>query len=124
MYVKYIKNDVDEYEHSAASDAKMNNLGSFLVRDCRYDAQAFKSCVLDDECEAFGSDAIYIEKEGDLLILSYDFSEQLDGGPYFKIPQNEFLHLLDIWEKVYAQKPQEITIIYDEQGFSIEMERR
>lgn len=120
MYVKYIKNNVHDYDYVDATDINMNNLGNFLVRDCRYGTKMFKNCMFDNEYITFGGNLTTIEKENDHIILSDQYSQQPDGGPYFKIQKDEFLRLLDMWEKVYAQKPQEILIIYDGQTFSIE----
>lgn len=120
LYIKYVKSNEESYAYQISNSIKLDIVGSFLIHDCYYGIKGYKEGILSDECLGLTGNLTFIEKEGDHVILSDHFSEQPDGGPYFKIPKDEFLRLLDMWEKVYKEKPQEITIIYDGQKFSIE----
>jgi hypothetical protein len=60
-----------------------------------------------------------LEKEGDYIVLGDLYSEQPDRGPYFSIPKQEFIKLLDAWEKICKQKPKEVLIEWDGSKFTI-----
>jgi hypothetical protein len=108
--------------YTARSDTtiEMCILGKFLASDVRSSALSFKEWLLDETQTFTGGNITNIEKEGNDVLLNDQYSEQPDGGPYFRIPKREFINLLDEWEKICKEKPQEVLVEWDGKCFVVE----
>ena len=82
--------------------------------------QRIKNGHFDTEYAKYGGNITSLEKKDGYIIVSDQYSEEPDWGPYFPIEQSEFVKLLDEWEKICKQnpKPQEILVTYDGKHFT------
>ncbi len=94
-------------------------LGNFLSSDVCSNASSFKDWFYSDY-ETTGSNITYLEKEGDEIWLSDFLSEEDPPLHYCKLTRKQFIYILDTWEKLYKQSPEEIIITKD--GDTIKME--
>jgi len=119
-FVKLIL-DINHYRYQDANTVEMCILGCFLVSDVGCYWPSFKEWIFNEPSLYTGGNITNLEKEGDYIIISDQFSEQPDGGPYFKVSKQAFYDLLSDWEKNCKQKPNEVLIMYDGHKFEIKI---
>ncbi len=111
----------DCYGYKDADIAEMAILGCFLISDVYCFGSKPKEWVLfDTQYTKYGANITFLEKKDGYIIVSDQYSEEPDGGPYFPIEQREFVKFLDEWENICKQnpKPQEVVITYDGKRFT------
>jgi hypothetical protein len=103
------------------SNIEIAILGNFLSSDvgCCY-THFYKKWALNDQQFATGGNITWIEKEGDIIILTDLYSEE-EIPTQLTITKQQFIQLLDDWqEKVCKPKPTEVIIKYENNQFIIE----
>ncbi len=109
------------YCYDDADTVEMCILSRFLTSDVYCFGSRYKEWALfDTQYTKYGGNITFLEKKDGYIIISDQYSEEPDGGPYFPIEQPEFVKLLDEWENICKQnpKPQEILITYDGKHFT------
>jgi len=118
-YVKLVINNINYYWCDRSDTIEMCILGRFLASDVGCYWPSFKEWIFNEPSLYTGGNITNLEKEGDCIIISDQFSEKPDGGPYFKVSKQAFYDLLSDWEKTCKQKPNEVLITYDGHKFEI-----
>lgn len=107
-YLKFIKKD-NCIDYNDASDKPMFILGMFLLDDVKCSGNNFfREWVNDDRYMGGGGNYSSLEKKGDNIIIMEEWAEE--GDPFLEMPRQSFIHILDEWEKVCKEKPQEVLI--------------
>ena len=110
------------YSCLAADTIKISILGHFLTSDVRcMNVNFYKKWGLDNNQDTTGGNITYLEKENGHIYLSDLYSEE-------KVPTKlimtieQFVQLLGDWDiKVCKARPQEVSITYDNDQFTIEI---
>ena len=98
-------------------DIKIWTLAYLLRTDVGSDTKSIYDFLEDDKLIAFCGNVSYIEKEGIDLIIDLEWHDYDDKCPNkIIISKENFLNILDQWEEVYSQKPDEIIIQQYENG--------
>jgi hypothetical protein len=121
-WIKLKLTNYGNYLYVDASNVEMNILGNFLSSDVGCDnREFFKEWALSDEnAWAVSGNITVLEKEGDYIYLTEQYSEEKDPTE-LKISRNQFVKLFDEWrEKVCKSKPKEVMITEKDGEFSIE----
>lgn len=118
-FVKFILNE-ESYDCKEYNPAEMLILGFFLTDDVGCVRPNFKEWILDPRHEDTRSNFAALEKIGDHIVISDQFSELTDGGPYLKIHRDELIKILDAWTEFCKTKPKEIIITRESDTFTIE----
>ena len=87
----------------------MTEVGNFI--DWHY------NFALDPKSKSLSGNAFFLDKENNNIIIDdmlHDSEE--DHEDRAAMPKDDFLKLLNDWQKVYSQKPDEIIITQDENG--------
>ena len=109
------------YKYKESDSAELDQLICFFSDDIgSFGTSWFKEWSLDDNHEVTGGNYSYIEKEKGFVFVGCDFSEQEDGGPFFKISIENFVEILTQWDELYKTKPKEILIIQEDGGVRLE----
>jgi hypothetical protein len=88
----------------------------FLTDDVGLQVQNWKDLINDPKRDGTSSNISFLEKEGENVIVGYLFAPEND--PYknsTKLSKQNLLEVLDQWEKLCKEKPQEIWI-FEENG--------
>ena len=103
-----------------SKDAKLWTLADFLRTEVKNDIPWFRDFVFNKKRLGIGGNAISVEKDDDNnenLIIDMEwhnpYEEHEDRVVMHK---DDFLKMLNDWQKVYSQKPDEIIITQDESG--------
>ena len=123
MSVKIPRNEGGDFDFPQSDNQQMWILGHFLSSDVGCYWPSFKKFALENLFNECSGNCTNLEKKEDYILISDQFSEQPDGGPFLKVPKQEFIRLLDEWEKICKQKPQEILITFDGERFTIETKK-
>lgn len=121
-FVRFIYTDRGYYSSRDASNVEMESLGSFFTDDVGCSGgDSFKDFVLNDKFLCASSNATYLEKEDDYILLSSLHAEDLYNPVELKITRDQFLKLIDDWnEKVCKVKPKEVIIKHENGEFIFE----
>lgn len=68
------------------------------------------------------TNSVCLTKKNDIIAINSLFSDEADGGPFFKISIDQFVKLLKEWERLVNAKAQKITITEDNGIITIEGE--
>ncbi|HRN77903.1 MAG TPA: hypothetical protein PLU71_01570 [Candidatus Dependentiae bacterium] len=114
--------DYGNYSYNGASNTEMGNLGLFFTDDVGCSGgDSFKDFVLNDKFLCASSNATYLEKEDDYILLSSLHAEDLYNPVELRITRDQFLKLINDWnEKVCKVKPKEVIIKYENGEFIFE----
>ena len=106
-----------------ASGVGMSNMGIFLSRDLECNTLIFKKWAsngLERKMEGIGGNFTFLEKEDDHILISDLYSEE-EESIELKIGVQQFIQLLDDWQKkVCDKKPKEVIIEYKDGKFVVE----
>ena len=102
------------YQKVAIDSAELDLLCNFLTDDVRKDGRSFKEWI-NSSHEETGSNATYLEKYDDdnEIHLSSDYA---DDGFVFITTKEQLFSIIEQWEKLYQQQPDEIIISQDDIG--------
>lgn len=70
-------------------------IGNFLTSDVCCYSSSFKEWIIHGEQPYISSNITRLEKEDDDIILSDQYSEEPDRGPYFRVSKTALVNLLD-----------------------------
>jgi hypothetical protein len=109
------------------SNDKMGNLGFFFATDVGCPAECWNDWILNDELgDEVGGNATFLEKEDNYIYIDdlYDADGNLNRSSNIsdrlKISRTNLLQLLHDWkEKVCKKEPQEATITYENDFFTL-----
>src|SRR3990167_3735236 len=96
---------------------KLETIVGFLGHEIRSFIDWHYSFAVDPESKSLGGNAFFLDKENNNIIIDdmlHDSEE--DHEDRAAMPKDDFLKLLNDWQKVYSQKPDEIIITQDENG--------
>jgi|GEM_PF-632655 hypothetical protein len=103
----------------ASNDTMLWFLVDFLTDDVGYDGvSSWKNWLKNPDYDSTVSNATRVKKDGNIVLL-YDASEKFTDS-HLTISQENLLNILDQWEKVYAEQPNEIVIYKEADDFIIE----
>jgi hypothetical protein len=140
MKMNFVKLILDrgygDYSGRESSNVEMCVLGMFFSDICRCRHSTFKAWALADKEDPYsefnygiGTNITDLEEDdnGDIHIVD-DTGKDPDDEYYIpgriKMTKDQFVHLLDDWhEKVCKHKPQEVTIIHENDQFNIETKK-
>jgi hypothetical protein len=97
-------------------DGRVYILGSFLTIDVGADAAGWKQWAIDDIASIGGGNFSSIYMINDNSIRIQEEWEELGKGPYIELSKEEFIHILDEWQKAYQKDTREILITREEDG--------
>lgn len=109
----YVKIHIDKFGHYFPYEIKSKDLdflANFLTSDVRCYYPGFKKWALDPTRKTTGSNYAFLRKEDRFVLIGEEFAEDLDAGPFCKIPLDEFIKILDQWEQFCKTRPKEIWI--------------
>jgi hypothetical protein len=108
------------YVCTEASNIRMSILGILLSIDVDCNIYPYKETLADDRFTGHGGNFTSVNKDGDYVFIVDLYSEEAVPTEFI-ILKKVFIQLLDDWqEKVCKHKPKEVTIIYDDNQFTIE----
>jgi hypothetical protein len=119
-YVKIVLFENKHYWCDESDTQEMWILGRFLGDDVGCRKSGFKEWADKETTEYIGGNITDLERHGDYIILSETYVGPKNPGPFLKVPKQEFIRLLDEWEKICKEKPQEVLITFDGKCFTIE----
>jgi hypothetical protein len=108
----YVKIHIDKFGHYFPYEIKSEDLdflANFLTSDV-HDVPGWKKWALDQTQDFTTSNYASLQKENDLVLIGEEFAEDLDAGPFCKIPLDEFIKILDQWGQFCKTRPKEIWI--------------
>ena len=107
-------------KEEAKTETKVFTIAFFLSGEVKNDAHWFREFVFDEKRRGIGGDAVSVEKDDDNnenLIIDMEWHNPYeDHEDRVVMHKDDFLKILNDWEKVYSQKPDEIIITQDENG--------
>ena len=107
LKLKKLKNG---YEYKGSNDAALETLNYFLD-DCYGAINSFKKWINDPAIERFGGNVTSLEKEGDKIIITLEFVDnEKKYENAFKTTIEELIRIMDHWEELNKQMPEEIII--------------
>jgi hypothetical protein len=109
-----------DYDCTNASTIAMHTLGQFLSRNtCSSNISFFKKWALIKGigCDC-GNITIFEKNNGDIGCINMCSEEKKPAE--IKIAAQQFAQLLDDWEKIYKEKPQEIMVTHDDDIYTIQ----
>lgn len=115
--------DRGSYSYKGGESGQINILVIFLLADAGSSPESFKEWALNPLSISTNSNITTLEKEGNEIILGDLYSEQDDGGPFLKIPHDEFIKILDEWAVICKEKPAEVLLIKEGNTFKFEKVR-
>jgi hypothetical protein len=120
QHIKFLLNDTGFYRRISSSDDNITHLSSFLTTEVGCPAYPWKDWIIDDSLGLQTSgDLIKLKKMNNLISLKNMYASDKS---HFIIKRDQLIQLLDDWsEKVCKTKPQNVTIIYDNDIFTIEV---
>jgi hypothetical protein len=103
-----------------SQNAMLWTLADFLRTEVKNDVLWYKEFVFDNKRLGIGGDSVSVEKDDDnpdLLIIDMEwhYCDETCLGRVV-MHKDEFLKMLNRWEQVYPQKPDEIIITQDDDG--------
>src|SRR3990167_6103617 len=120
MYVKLLKTVSTYFPEEATTEPKLFTIAFFLSGEVKNDAHWFREFVFDEKRRGRGGDAVSIEKDDnnhDILIIDEEWHDCDETCPSRVVMhKDDFVKMLDDWQKVYSQKPDEIIVTQDENG--------
>jgi hypothetical protein len=98
-------------------DDALHILQFFLVNEIANDGSYFKKWALSNSIEGSGGNVTELEKEDGMIIIKLEpvFSSTAEC----RISRDNFLKIIDEWEKICKQKPKEVLIEWDGNNFTI-----
>lgn len=103
-----------------SSNKEMTMLGHFFVSDVGFSINSFKDFALDKNSTSTNSNVTYLEKENNIIKLGDLYSEEEDPTE-LNILNQQFVQLLDDWQKIVCKnKPKAVIIKYEGDQFLIE----
>ena len=119
-YNYHDKNYISYTSEIALPAPKINTIIDFLFDEIQEDVDRFRDFVDDKTRLGRGGDAVSIEKDDnnhDILIIDEEWHDCDETCPSRVVMhKDDFLKILNDWEKVYSQKSDEIIITQDENG--------
>jgi len=108
------------YSSKKASNIEMEILGRFLTDDVRSNPLSFKEYALNDWEIYTSSNTTSLEKQNSYILLNDLYSEE-EIPTTLKMTHDQFIKLLDDWEKkVCKLEPKEVIIKHENGKFIIE----
>lgn len=91
-----------------------------MTSDVGPDVSFFKRYALNNQQQYTSANATSLEKQNRYILLSDQYSEEKIPTK-LKMPEDQFIKLLDDWEeKVCKRQPKEVIIKYEKDEFVIE----
>ena|SRR3990167_2862612 len=115
-FANLTKFDDTFYTIIKTTDPKIWVVAELFVYELYSDTKIAKEFLLDSNWLATG-DSISLYKDGDNIIIDdtlHDYEEEHEDRVVMH--KDEFLKMLNDWQKVYSQKPDEIIITQDDNG--------
>lgn len=97
------------------NDDSMYILGSFLTSDVGSSARKWKELALENIAALGGSNFSSMYMHNGKLRIEEDWEER-GKGPFIELSSEEFINVLDEWEKAYTKDTKEILITKEEDG--------
>jgi len=122
--VEYIKLQLQKYGNYRCiffSNEELGNLAFLFTSDLGCPGTSLDDWIFDDNRGMeTGGNLIYLEKEGNYILLSDLYDEDKNNPVKLKISRQQLAQLIYDWqEKVCKLKPQEVTITYENDTFSL-----
>lgn len=95
------------YEMIESSNQQLFILGLFLTDDYQRNPNFFKNW-LNNYNQNTGGNVTILIKENQNIIIGWDISDT-----FLKLEKEIFLNLLNEWDKILKEKPDEVTITWD-----------
>jgi len=78
-------------------------------------ASEFKNWIIDIECNEYNGNRICMEKEDGIIIIYDQLESELDSG-ILELTRQQFLKVINNWEKLCKQNPKEIIVTLHNNG--------
>ncbi|MGE0009714.1 MAG: hypothetical protein AB7F19_04165 [Candidatus Babeliales bacterium] len=101
---------IDEYV------GKIGYLGYFLNDIRLHSIPTFTKWALNPHEFITGTNSAWLEKKNNFILIGSLFADEPDGGAFFKISIDQFIKLLQEWQKLVESKTKKITIIQSDDG--------
>jgi len=109
-FVNFTKS-MDDYSSREFSSDEMCNLGSFFSTDYYlYGYQFLMKWIQDPEQHCTNANLTNLGKENRCISIGYLFRKEQEQTMTFDLPVEKFIKLLNDWERVTKEEPQNITI--------------
>lgn len=119
----YLDPDYGNYSYQNASNVELCILGLFFsdIGCSKQSSPTYQEWMLYDKWgTAVGTNATFLEKDGDYIFLTEHFSEE-EKSTQLKIFRQQFVQLLNEWQgKVCKTKPSKVIITHENDEFIIE----
>jgi len=80
-YLQLTLTENSHYWYKTATTIEMCILSYFLISDAGNNPTPYKEWIFGDPSLSIGGNITYLDKEGEDIIMSDQYSEQPDGGP-------------------------------------------
>ena len=122
QYVNLIYNN-DFYNYNGGSDVEIEILGGFLSSDIGcHGISMLKRWIYDEKYTTLETNTTDLEKQGDYIILRDLFPQERYKHSSCKMTAIQLFQLIHDWqEKVCKHKPQEVTIIFNNNECSMDI---
>lgn len=112
MQILELIKDSNYYIQKISNSPQIQILGNFLTSDLNSGAASFKKLILSNQDETAGNFSWLTNKDNKIRI-GFLYEDEDPTAPVFEISKEQFIKLLDEWEKLYKEQPQEIIITYE-----------
>lgn len=110
----------DKYEYRDASNIFMCTLATFFMCDIGSSFKTYKEWALHAEDGSItGGNVTWLEKELDYIILTDQYSQECIPTEV-EINIDQFVQLIDTWERIQNNKPQTVIFKHKDNCFFIE----
>ena len=112
--------DGNRYELQNCTE-KIYLLGLFLIELGCENISPIKQAILENKLGGLGN-MLLVDVDEERVILSDAFVDEEEDQAEMQlvIPKNSFIHILDEWEKICKERPQEVLITRDGDHFIFE----
>lgn len=96
-------------------------LANFLTSDVGHYATDWIKFANDQTRPYTSSNASFVDKDDNNILIGDILSEAEDWGPFFVVTKENFIKLLEDWDKLIRQKPSQIFLtIHDDGAITLE----
>lgn len=104
------------YELIEWSEKPIGMLGLFLTDMLMYFFPSYIEWATDPTQKELEGNSTVLKKLDNIILVGSLFSDEPDGGPFFTISINQFVKVLQEWEKFSKAKAPQITITQLDNG--------
>lgn len=112
--------DGDNYRCKEATSMELCMLGFFLANDVGFNASRFRAWIIEGALYERRGAITSIQKKFSAIMITDPYAGR-DTTPYLKLSYEQFMRILDEWEKMCSEKSQQIFITKEDEAITFEI---